>query len=301
MDYMKEYVAGRMGGGGINGAAELGRQHGGYGAMGDNPAATLMVKLILLGLAAMFIAPVAAFIALIVMWKISWRSGLVYMAVLGAAFWGFTLGHDLGIYGLREIILKACAGWEFGWLTDALRTSTWADNMLFGGSLVGLAVLLALPSADGVRGLVGAVLSLPVGVCAGVAATPFAMMWSWALMPALVPVIAGAFFYTVGSSAERGYARGIIAMLLWGMAIGAAFGAYAHWSTPPEANIEFYKQFKQTTLVAWDATTNLVAGAVIGFGTALVGGLILLALFGRRSKPPARFDVVYDEHTTYEV
>ena len=221
--------------------------------------------------------------------------------IAGRMVWTFTLGHDLGIYGLRDLILDAGAGWEFGWLPDALRQSGWSDNMLFAGSLVGLAVAVALPSVAGLRGLLGALLSLPAGVLAGVASTPFALMWTWALMPALVPVVAGAFLWTVGGAAERGFLRGLGATIAWSVLVSAAFGAYAWWDTPPEANIAFYKKFGDTTLVAWDATTNLIGGAAIGFAAALVGGLGIVALFApRQSKRRAGTQSAVHEDITWK-
>lgn len=291
MDFLKEYNRGRMGFGGINGAAELGRQHAAGHAGYDSPGASFVTGIVLLGIGIIFIAPVAAIAALFLLWKVHWRSGVMYAAVFAAE-----LGALMTLRGVKDVeraIEAVGAEWELGWLPDLLRQSVWWENMLFAGGMIGLAVAVALPFAAGWRSLACGLLCLPIGLCAALAATPLAWNSTWALVPALFPFTAIAFFLTVTAAAERGRGRGLLAMAVWGVAAAAAFGHHAYSITPPEANVEFYKRFGIETIVAWNAMTNLLAGSVIGFGSAILGGAPLVALFGR--KPVKRMESWCDD------
>lgn len=282
MDFLKEYNRGRMGFGGINGAAELGRhQHAAGHAGYDSPGASFVTGIVLLGIGIIFIAPVAAIAALFLLWKVNWRSGVIYTAVFAAE-----LGVLMTLRGVKDVerLIEAVgASWELGWLPDLLRHSVWWENMLFAGGMIGLAVAVALPFAAGWRSLACGLLCLPIGLCAALAATPLAWNSTWALVPALFPFTAIAFFLTVTAAAGRGQGRGLLAMAVWGVAAAAAFGHHAYSITPPEANVEFYKRFGIETIVAWNAMTNLLAGSIIGFGSAILGGTPLVALFGRKT------------------
>lgn len=300
MSFLKKYNEGAMGGGGFGEAAELGRRHRRYGIDPfDSPGSNLLSGLVVLALCVVFIAPVAALAALYLLWKTDWRAGVLYVATLAAEF--ALLDSIGGAKGVEGAIIAIGAHWELNWLPQLLPKTVWWEGMLFGGAMIGLAVAVALPAVAGFRSFVCGLLCLPLGLCVGLAAKPLVQFTTWTLVPLLFPLAAIAFFWTVAGASERSRGWGILAVAAWGGVAAAAFGYWVYTLTPSEFAIEFHRRFTKEelhTIVAWTAATNLWAGSAIGFGAALIGGLPLVARFGRK---PITMVNVWNEKGYYQL
>lgn len=284
MSFLRKYNEGRMGIGGFDEATELGRQHRRHGIDPFNsPGSNLIGGIMMLGLAVVFIAPIAALAALYLLWKMDWRAGVLYIATMTAEF--AFLDSIWRAKRVGEMIDAIGAYWELSWLPKLLPNTVWWEGMLFVGAMIGLAVAVALPMVHGWRSFLCGLLCLPIGLCAGLAASPLVWSTTWTLGPLLFPLTAVAVFMTVAVAAQRARGSGLLATMVWGCAAAGAFGYYAYTLTPDELVVEFHGRFYKEeldTIVAWTATTNLWAGSAIGFGSALIGGLPLVALFGRK-------------------
>lgn len=300
MSFLRKYNEGLMSGGGFGEAAELGRRHRRYGiAPFDSPGSNLLSGLVVLALCVVFIAPVAALAALYLLWKTDWRAGVLYIATMVAEF--ALLDPVWGAKRVEEAIVAIGVYWELSWLPKLLPNTVWWEGMLFGGAMIGVAVAVALPAVAGFRSFACGLLCLPFGLCAGLAATPLVWSTTWTLVPALFPLAAIAFFMTVAGASERSRGRGLIAVVVWGCVAAAAFGYWVYTLTPGELVIEFHRRFYKEeldTIVAWSAATNLWAGSAIGFVAALIGGLPLVGLLGR--KPITKIEV-WNEKGYYEL
>ncbi len=301
MDWLKKYNEGYFwGGGGFDPASEQGRRDRKKGInVFDNPGSRLLSGLFLLALCIVFIAPIAALVALYLLWKTDWRAGVLYIATMSAEL--ALLDSVSGVKRVEEAIDAIGAYWELSWLPKLLPNTVWWEHMLFAGAVIGLAVVVSLPAVAGFRSFVCGLLCLPFGLCAGLAATPLVWDTTWTLVPVLFPLAAIAFFMTVAGASERSRGRGLFAVVAWGCVAAAVFGYWVYTLTPDELVIEFHKRFYKEeldTIVAWSAATNLWAGSAIGFGAALIGGLPLVGLLGR--KPITKIEV-WNEKGYYEL
>lgn len=303
MDWLKKYNEGFFwGGGGFDPASEQGRQDRKSGIdifSSDIPGNRLLAGLFLLALCIVFIAPVAALVALYLLWKTDWRAGVLYIATMAAEL--ALLDSVWGAKRVGEAIDAIGVYWELSWLPKLLPNTVWWEHMLFAGAVIGLAVAVALPAIAGFRSFVCGLLCLPFGLCAGLAATPLVWSATWTLVPVLFPLAAIAFFTTVAAAAQRARGWGLLTAVIWGCVVAVAFGYWVYTCTPHEGYIAIYKHlYKEelVTLVSRTAEANFWIGSAIGFGAALIGGLPLIALFAR--KPITKVEA-WNEKGYYEL